>query len=69
MVKFSFAVMVLLHDVNIGRKTDRRQEMLRAAMDSVALRSVRQELALWDMYEFSLMKKVNGKLESSGWRP
>jgi hypothetical protein len=74
MVKFSLSVMILLHDANIGRKTARRQEMLpeemlRAAMDSVALRSVRQELALWDMYEFALMKKVNGQLESSGGRP
>ena len=38
-------------------------------MSRTALKSARQELTPSDMYEFALMKKVNGQLESSGWRP
>src|SRR5262249_40578252 len=38
----SLPVTEMLHDANIGRKTDRRQEMLRAAMDSVGARMVFQ---------------------------
>lgn len=38
-------------------------------MSRTALKSARQELVPSEMYEFALMKKVNGQLESSGWRP
>jgi len=38
-------------------------------MSRTALKSARQELAPSEMYEFALMKKVNGQLESNGWRP
>ena len=38
-------------------------------MSRTALKSARQELVPSEMYEFALMKKVNGQLESNGWRP
>jgi len=36
-------------------------------MSRTALKSARQELVPSEMYEFALMKKVNGQLEPSGW--
>jgi ABC-type nitrate/sulfonate/bicarbonate transport system substrate-binding protein len=51
-----------------GLATDKAMA-LSLEMSRTALKSVRQELAPSDIYEFALMKKVNGQLESSGWRP
>ena len=38
-------------------------------MSRIALKSVRQELAPSDIYEFAWMKAISRQLESSGWHP
>ena len=38
-------------------------------MSRTALKSIRQELTPADMFDFILMKKINGQLDAAAWRP
>ena len=38
-------------------------------MSRRALKSARPELAPSDMYDFAAVKRVNARLDASGWRP
>jgi len=41
---------------------------LSLAMSRVGLKT-KQELSATDMYDFSMIKRLNAQLESAGWRP